>query len=321
MSEVWSEFTPPNDCGSQFIVLKSGVGLNGGNNPLNTFNLFPADFDSIFNFSFELETDTPFDKTVGLAGSTGSLALKVINQTTAAVDSFKASLAPAEKAVTEQSKVITSRWQNLPAFKDISPLKFSSELRFEFWYGMKGLFNAATEVVFPIRNLVKWFANSHDKDGILNNNQVPLAGAIFGGLAGQVVAGVTSGQFSTEDTKEEKEAKEKQETVDLGIIDKAFNRAAALVGAYNKAVQTEYNKGSWRAICSVSNSSNTIHSPAFVVKGVSWSYDMSNLCSGSYVDSTGKTQEYSGYPLRGFVSLNGCQTVKVCSSNLIHQIA
>jgi hypothetical protein len=292
---LFTEFNSSNNIPSNYVVFNIGVKPDGTTTNAVSYNLMPASLDNLASFDYKIDLDFPVEEILKKGKNTGELLMDVLNQ----ANSIQSALKNSENRKTidtgNNTEKLGTIWKNLPAFKGISPLGFPSELTFKFWFGQRGIFDGKKEVYDPIIKIAKAFAPSWEK-GKITHSLLPLSGSVLFS-AGSALLKNSSDSGSTPNTSESNSDSESET-----VVGDLYNKVANVMKELQNGLLTSY-KDNHQAMCNFVLGKLT--SPVFIVKGVKWNFNYSNM-------------DENDYPMAGSISLTGCQTLYLATQEKLN---
>lgn len=272
-------------------TLKIGCGIDGTKG--EEVSVFIPNIESLFDFSYEIEVETPVDKLLGKSKSTVSRALETINKLSGVKEAVKND--------TDTTKVAKSAWHALPTFKGVKPLSFKNQIDFEFYFGMDGDFNKSE--ITGWKKIMKELAPTVSGGTIAP--PVPQSSEVLATTILKLED--TSLTKETEGDTEDDEATN-QDTTNL-INGSLAKEAKALVNAFNEAVKATYTGNYNQIFCQITYKG--LKTPVFFPKGVKVEFNTSERI---------KTGSGALYPIGATLSFTGCQTSELTTKGLIQSI-
>lgn len=193
--------------------------------------------------------------------------------------------------VSESGGKFVSAYVKAPSWESTDPIQLSNSLSFTFNFGQAGIFSGEEEVVRPIIQLASQFAprkDSKNQNYYLGNFPTPpeimvnywkeMSGSLFGDIKSTMenVNSDTDGGLIG------------------GLVSTLTSYEDQLITRQTKAIERSYAEGS---NCLYVRYGRMTLGP-YLVKDVSWSFDMSQL------------DEY-GFPYKGKITFSGLESIKM----------
>lgn len=241
---------------------------------------------SSITFSIKNEYQYPLNEIIEKKGSSQMNVLDLINTAKALSDKLKKN-----NTMSADAGKMHSKYAKVPTWKDTDALVMPSTLSFDFAWGMFGLYDALEEVVKPILALSSCFMPT-SSDNTTWTGPVKTTPELFA----EAIADAANGSLFNSNTNTDGTAKE--------ISEDPFKACAEIIKKYNSAVETSYGNNYALCLAAVAN----IKFPPFIVKNCEFTFDATQV-------------DENGYPYRGKLLLQDCQTAEMANVGMIKKMA